>query len=235
MTVDRIFRTSHDGGEEHWISVSDLMAGLMIIFLFIAITYIRPILNERDAIKEIAVTWQESEVALYDRLNEEFKDDLPRWNAELERETLTVRFKEPDILFDSGRATLKPEFEHILSDFFPRYLNVLSDFRDDIAEVRIEGHTSSEWMVATSGDEAYFHNMELSQDRTRAVLEYALLLPGSSAQKSWAKKYITANGLSSSRLIFTNDKEDKERSRRVEFRVRTKAKREIVRILEQAE
>ncbi len=235
MSPDRIFRTSHDDGEEHWISVSDLMAGLMIIFLFIAITYIRPILNERDAIKEIAVTWQESEVALYDRLNEEFKDDLPRWNAELERETLTVRFTEPEILFDSGRATLKPEFEYILSDFFPRYLNVLSDFRDDIAEVRIEGHTSSEWMVATSGDEAYFHNMELSQNRTRAVLEYALLLPGSSAQKSWAKKYITANGLSSSRLIFTNGKEDKERSRRVEFRVRTNAKREIVRILEQAE
>lgn len=120
MSPDRIFRTSHDGGEEHWISVSDLMAGLMIIFLFIAITYIRPILNERDAIKEIAVTWQESEVALYDRLNEEFKDDLPRWNAELERETLTVRFTEPEILFDSGRATLKPEFEYILSDFFPR-------------------------------------------------------------------------------------------------------------------
>lgn len=234
MSPDRIFRTSHDDGEEHWISVSDLMAGLMIIFLFIAITYIRPILNERDAIKEIAVTWQESEVALYDRLKEEFKDDLPRWNAELERETLTVRFTEPEILFDSGRATLKPEFEYILNDFFPRYLNVLSDFRDDIAEVRIEGHTSSEWMVATSGDEAYFHNMELSQDRTRAVLEYALLLPGSSAQKSWAKKYITANGLSSSRLIFTNGKEDKERSRRVEFRVRTNAKREIVRILEQA-
>lgn len=235
MSPDRIFRTSHDDGEEHWISVSDLMAGLMIIFLFIAITYIRPILNERDAIKEIAVTWQESEVALYDRLKEEFKDDLPRWNAELERETLTVRFTEPEILFDSGRATLKPEFEYILSDFFPRYLNVLSDFRDDIAEVRIEGHTSSEWMVATSGDEAYFHNMELSQNRTRAVLEYALLLPGSSAQKSWAKKYITANGLSSSRLIFANGKEDKERSRRVEFRVRTNAKREIVRILEQAE
>ena len=234
MSADRIFRTSHDDGEEHWISVSDLMAGLMIIFLFIAITYIRPILNERDAIKEIAVTWQESEVALYDRLNEEFKEDLPRWNAELERETLTVRFTEPEILFDSGRATLKPEFEFILSDFFPRYLNVLSDFRDDIAEVRIEGHTSSEWMVATSGDEAYFHNMELSQDRTRAVLEYALLLPESSAQKSWAKKYITANGLSSSRLIFTNGEEDKERSRRVEFRVRTNAKREIVRILEQA-
>lgn len=235
MSPERIFRTSHDDGEEHWISVSDLMAGLMIIFLFIAITYIRPILNERDAIKEIAVTWQESEVALYDRLKEEFKDDLPRWNAELERETLTVRFTEPEILFDSGRATLKLEFEYILRDFFPRYLNVLFDFRDDIAEVRIEGHTSSEWMVATSGDEAYFHNMELSQNRTRAVLEYALLLPGSSDQKSWAKKYITANGLSSSRLIFTNGKEDKERSRRVEFRVRTNAKREIVRILEQAE
>ena len=77
--------------------------------------------------------------------------------------------------------------------------------------------------------------MELSQDRTRAVLEYALLLPQSLPHRVWAKEHITANGLSSSRLIYLNGREDKERSRRVEFRVRTNAKREIVRILERTE
>ncbi len=232
MSADRIFRRVNPDTEEHWISVSDIMAGLMMIFLFIAIVYIRPYVNEQAIIREIVVTWNESEDRLYQRLIKEFKDDLPRWNAELDRPTLSVRFKEPEVLFDAGRATLKPAFKEILADFFPRYLNRLSEFRDKIAEVRIEGHTSSEWQGAESADEAYFHNMKLSQDRTRSVLEYSLLLPAAALHRSWARTYITANGLSSSRLIVREGIEDKPRSRRVEFRVRTNAKREIVRILE---
>ena len=232
MSADRIFRRVSPDTEEHWISVSDIMAGLMMIFLFIAIIYIRPYVNEQAIIREIVVTWNESEDRLYERLLEEFKDDLPRWNAELDRPTLSVRFKEPEVLFDAGRATLKPAFKEILEDFFPRYLDRLSEFRDKIAEVRIEGHTSSEWQGTESADEAYFHNMKLSQDRTRSVLEYSLLLPAAGLHRSWARRYITANGLSSSRLIVREGIEDKPRSRRVEFRVRTNAKREIVRILE---
>ena len=55
---------------------------------------------------------------------------------------------------------------------FPRYLNVLTQFRDSIDEVRIEGHTSSLWNHRSTPEEAYFNNMALSQGRTRAVLEY---------------------------------------------------------------
>ncbi len=232
MPADRIFRALHAETEEHWISVSDLMAGLMIVFLFIAVTYIRPVLNERNAIREIAVTWQEAEVALYERLQEEFKNDLRRWNAELDRSTLSLRFKEPDILFTAGEARIKPAFRDILEDFFPRYLNVLAEFHDSIAEVRIEGHTSSEWVGAQTADEAYFRNMALSQDRTRAVLEFCLTLPAVFERKPWAIQHITANGLSSGHPVVTDGREDKERSRRVEFRVITNAKQQIVRILE---
>jgi outer membrane protein OmpA-like peptidoglycan-associated protein len=81
--------------------------------------------------------------------------------------------------------------------------------------------------------EAYFANMALSQDRTRAVLEYSLtqtqLAP---ALKEWARKRITANGLSSSRPREIDGREDKDASRRVEFRVLTKAKEQLLRIVE---
>ena len=43
----------------------------------------------------------------------------------------------------------------------------------------------------------------------------------------WAKALITANGLSSSHLIMKDGLEDKELSRRVEFRVRTNAEKQL--------
>jgi outer membrane protein OmpA-like peptidoglycan-associated protein len=224
-----------DEDEDQWITVSDLMSGLMVIFLFIAISYIRPMLNEKSRIESIAVTWQIAETSLADALNGEFIKDFERWNAELDRDALTVRFKAPEVLFANAKAEIKPQFQEILRDFFPRYLKVLAQFKDSIEEVRIEGHTSSDWGGMTS-NAAYFKNMELSQARTRAVLEYALNLPDSAVHRPWADEHLIANGLSSSRPIRSDDgAEDANRSRRVEFRVRTNAKREIVKILKGGE
>ena len=235
MTMEKLFGRRSSSDDEHWMSVSDLMAGLMVIFLFIAITYIRPIVEIQAKIRNIVVAWKDSEIEIYEALNKEFRDDLERWHAELDRDTLSMRFKAPDVLFDSATAELKFEFKIILAEFFPRYLNVLHQLKDAIAEVRLEGHTSSEWEGAKTRDQAYFMNMELSQARTRAVLEYSLGLPLIDPYKEWARKLITANGLSSSRLILQDSKEDKVRSRRVEFRVRTNTKEQIVRVLETIE
>ncbi|MCY4514389.1 MAG: OmpA family protein [Candidatus Tectomicrobia bacterium] len=235
MAMDQFLGHGSRTDDEHWISVSDLMAGLMVIFLFIAITYIRPVVETQNKIRNIVVAWKDSEVEIHNELQQEFEDDLPRWHAELDRETLSIRFRAPDVLFDSGTANLQPEFKSILDDFFPRYLRVLHKFQDAIAEVRIEGHTSSEWEGASTSDEAYFKNMALSQARTRSVLEYALGLSAATSFKVWAQAHLTANGLSSSQLVYRGSQEDKALSRRVEFRVRTNSKEQIVRVLETIE
>ena len=71
---------------------------------------------------------------------------------------------------------LKPQFKDILSDFMPRYIVLLiTNFVDDISEVRIEGHTSSEWNQEPEKT-AFIKNMDLSQARTRSVLEYSFSL-----------------------------------------------------------
>ena len=235
MALEQILGRGSRSDDEHWISVSDLMAGLMVIFLFIAITYIRPVVETQNRIRDIVVAWKDSEVEIYKELQREFKEDLPRWHAELDRETLSIRFRAPDVLFDAGTANLQPEFRSILDDFFPRYLKVLHEFQDAIAEVRIEGHTSSEWEGAADDDEAYFRNMALSQARTRSVLEYALGLPLVAPFKEWAQAHLTANGLSSSQLVYRSSQEDKIQSRRVEFKVRTNSKEQIIRVLETIE
>tara|TARA_B110000971_G_scaffold210032_1_gene236824 strand:+ start:244 stop:975 length:732 start_codon:yes stop_codon:yes gene_type:complete len=232
--TQKVFGAVTTEEDDYWLTVSDLMAGLMVIFLFIAISYIMDTLEQQSAIEKITKAWQESQIEIYEALNEEFKEDFKKWDAEIERDTLIVRFNNPEVLFDQGRAGLTPKFKNILTDFCPRYLDVLVTFRKSIDEVRIEGHTSSEWnFVRSNSDEAYFGNMELSQDRTRSVLRYCLQLDFDSQGwlKDWARTTITANGLSSSRLILTRGEENKAKSRRVEFRVQTKTKEEIIKII----
>ena len=172
-------------------------------------------------------------VELYNDLKKQFDKDLPRWGAELDRDS-TVRFREPDVLFAIGSSDLKSNFKIILDDFFPRYVHILDldKYRDAVQEIRIEGHTSSIWQNLPP-DQAYFQNMRLSQDRTRSTLQYALALPAVRDDLRWLRGHITANGLSSSKTVKSPDgSEDSERSQRVEFRVRTDAELRIAKIIE---
>jgi len=228
-----LLREHHDQ-EEHWVSVSDLMAGLMMIFLLISIIYMVKVEVEKDRIKEVAIVYNQLKNELYQDLESEFSDDFNKWGAELNKD-LTIRFNEPKILFDLGSHKLKPEFRDILSTFFPRYVSIITaeKYRDSIIEVRIEGHTSSIWRKHTSDEDSYFLNMRLSQSRTRTALRYVLGLTEVENELSWLRKHMTANGLSSSRLIYRDDGvEDLARSQRVEFRIVNNAEERIAKILE---
>lgn len=221
--------------EEHWLSVSDLMAGLMMVFLLIAVVFMINAERERRTVTDVALLYERLRLELYQDLLAEFEEDLEDWGAELD-DDLTFRFNREDLLFDRGETSLQPEFAAILADFFPRYMNIIHQprYRDDISEVRIEGHTSSAW-GGVSEDEAYILNMELSQARTRAAAAFLLDLEAIDDVKPWVKTHLTANGLSSSRLVMTEDgEEDEARSRRVEFRVQTDADQRIEDILERA-
>jgi outer membrane protein OmpA-like peptidoglycan-associated protein len=234
-SFSEIFGSSKQQADgDHWLSVSDLMAGLMMVFLFIAIAFMRHVSIERDKIKDVAVAYQQNQVAIFKALNQEFMNDLPKWKASIDKETLSFQFNSPDVLFDSGESTLKMEFKEILENFIPRYLHVLERYKESIDEVRIEGHTSSEWGIGTAPDDAYFFNMTLSQNRTRSVLHFAYFLPTlSDTQRSWVKSSFAAVGLASSRLKLNEDgSENKQKSRRVSFRVITNADIQIRKIVE---
>ncbi len=195
------------------------MAGLLFIFILLLMGAMLQVQEKAEQDEEIVKKYDRIKTQLYIDLQAEFKDDLPVWRAVIDS-TLCVRFQEPAMLFDNNMAILKPSFKEILNDFYPRYIAILNkpEYRDNIEEIRIEGHTDS--------NGAYFHNMELSQNRTRAVLEYCMGLMHPD-QIEWAKNFITANGLSSSHPILRNGVEDKELSRRVEFRVRTNAEKQL--------
>ena len=230
-----------------WISISDMMTGLMMIFLFISVIYLEQSLKNVDSIKEGLEEYKRNKDLIYKSLYKEFHKDLKKWNADLIKDSLIVRFLSPQIMFNPGEITIKPEFKKILSDFCPRYLSLLYrlDLKNQakqlsqkpensnkhsiheskaIDEIRIEGHTSSEW-IGLPPSEAYFKNMELSQGRTRSVLQYCVRIekPNSEIRK-WAVKHLTANGLSSSRPICCEDTiRCRTKNRRVDFRIQIKS------------
>jgi outer membrane protein OmpA-like peptidoglycan-associated protein len=240
--------------EEHWISLSDIMTGMMLLFMLVAVVYMLRVeaekeiyviekekferlaevhAKEKERVKRVAVLYRELRENLYEELAKEFAADLKRWDAEI-TPTLVVRFKEPEVLFDQGKSTLKPKFKEILDSFFPRYIRILAGpkYVDNIEEIRIEGHTSSDWVTGGTPDYAYSMNMALSQSRTREVLQYVLFKPEVMQHKPWLIRHLSANGLSSSQLVVDGaGRENAERSRRVEFRVRTKAEERIGTIL----
>ena len=216
-------RTEYESKDENAFALStgDLMASLLFIFILLLMGALLQVQEKAEQDEEIVKRYDQIKTQLYIDLQQEFKDDLAVWRATIDS-TLCIRFQEPSMLFDEGQSLLKPKFKNILDDFFPRYIAVLSrdEYRDNIEEIRIEGHTNS--------NGGYYSNMELSQDRTRAVLQYCFSLMSDDLEE-WLKGLVTANGLSSSHLILKmNGEEDKDLSRRVEFRVRTNAEKQNV-------
>ncbi len=233
------FKRKEKNSDNVWSSVSDLMSGLMVVFLFTSVIFMSRVIdentnikNQQQTVENIVTTYEESKTNIYEDLYNEFEADMDRWDMEVDKDG-TIRFKEPEVFFDTGEAEIKDQFKDTLNSFFPRYINLIyKNYKDKVTEIRIEGHTSSEWEEETDTKTAYFKNMELSQDRTRNVLEYVMNMESLSEYEDWLIDNITANGMSYSNRIYKDNVEDKEASRRVEFRVITNSEETIDEIID---
>ena len=220
------------------LSLGDLMAGLLLIFVLVLAFLMLNLREQEDRLLKIVKAYREMRVDLSDDLDEEFEEDFKKWGVELDPKDASIRFTAPEVLFETGSAVVRQHFKDILNDFFPRYVKILTKdkYKKEIIEIRIEGHTSSRWEGVKDKEEiAYILNMKLSQDRTRSVLEYILKIQHSEIIQNieWIRDNLTANGLSSSKLILNDDRtQNPEKSRRVEFRVRTNAEKLFDKLLE---
>jgi outer membrane protein OmpA-like peptidoglycan-associated protein len=229
--------------KDPWLAISDMMTGLMMVFLFITVSYAHNVKKEsetaveeavasHDNIEEIISEIIDARAKIAEDLHREFDKDLERWDATIDDETLTFRFNSPEVLFRAGDANVSSLFNEIISDFWPRYLSILNSNSNQIYEIKIEGHTSSEWSSRVTRNESYFNNMKLSQDRSRNVLEKCFdYTPPELIE--WSIATITANGFSFSRLKYSeNGEEDPETSRRVEFTIHVHTSESIDEIAE---
>jgi len=226
--------------ESHWISFSDIMTGLMIIFMFIAISYIMESERQRN---KIFVEFQNTKNNLYNELDSSFHDDFEEWEVILDND-LSIKFVNEDFLFESGESRIKGKFKTILEEFLPRYFDIIlqDKYIDNIAEIRIEGHTDT-IPYPTRDPDPYIANIKLSQERSAAVLKYfrnmdyyTMLSKENSEQLRFL---LTANGLSYGKTVgndrrltyITKKPINNDYSRRVEFRIITTSEKLIEKVL----
>lgn len=133
-----------------------------------------------------------------------------------------------NILFDKGSSELKDGAKIELKSNFIEYVNTLisnKNISEYLDKIVIEGHTDS--------DGGYLYNLELSQKRAFAVMNYLLTLDY--IKKNNIETKLVASGRSYLDAIKKDNIEDKDASRRIEVKFRLKnqdAMYEIERILD---
>ena len=148
-------------------------------------------------------------------------------NIDIDKKTGSLKLAS-NILFEVGQASLKDEAKVELKKAFEQYIGTLvknKEIRPHLDKIIIEGHTDS--------DGSYIYNLNLSQKRALAVMEYLLTL-------DFTKKYnirplMTASGRAYLDNIVKDGVEDKEASRRIEIKFRLKnedAMNEIEKVLD---
>ena len=212
-----------------WLSVSDLMTGLMVIFLFVAIAYISRVQKNQSVLTDYVETKNE----MHQKLVQEFAADTVKWQMSIGKD-LTMKFKNPTVLFATGSYQLTPDFKNILDEFLPRYFNILlnDSLSNKIQEIRIEGHTDDVPIPKYDAD-PYIANAMLSQQRALSVIRYFRSMPAyqnyTPEQQHKLEFWLTANGLSYGKALDSDGRFtlqsgkpiDKTLSRRVEFRIVT--------------
>ena len=113
------------------------------------------------------------------------------------------------VLFDKGKAELKEEVKDELRVTLEKYFDVLLNdpqISKNIDQIMIEGFTDS--------DGSYLYNLELSQRRAYAVMDFI----NSYNKDARLQKLLVASGRSYNELIMRDGAEDKDASRRIEIK-----------------
>ena len=117
-----------------------------------------------------------------------------------------------NILFDQNEYKLKEDSKKELSTILKKYLNALlgdKEMKKFIESITIEGHTNS--------DGSYLSNLQLSQQRAHAVMQF--LYESNIIDRNLLSTYVNSSGRSSADLILdSNGNEDKDASRRIEIK-----------------
>jgi outer membrane protein OmpA-like peptidoglycan-associated protein len=222
-----------------WMSVSDLMTGLMVIFLFVAVAYmmranqlIKQKEDEEKTRKNDLTEYVDTKNKLHEELQKTFKEQIGN-NLLSINSDLSMRFSRAETLFERGEWKVNDNFSATLQDVMPIYLNVLlhDSLRTHIKEVRIEGHTDTTPYPSLDSD-PYLANLILSQRRSREVVRSIRKICAehfNGYDQKQIEEWITAVGYSYTHALDEDGNYISEsyrpisndRSRRVEIRIIT--------------
>lgn len=201
-------RSKDDGEKPFWISFSDLMTAMMVMFLVVMAVALLAVTSPSGQRQEEIENWVK-------QLEQKLKSDFPGVNYQRNRSVIdfgsqaNFKFGKPDF---EGSAEELQKKEGALRKFVPELLNLANDDlgKKVIKRVVVEGYTDK------AG--TYLSNLDLSLRRSERVL--CVLLDDSvsnklsETHKKQVRELFLVGGYS-----FNNEKNSAEESRRVEMRI----------------
>lgn len=199
-----------------WTTMADLLLGLAIIFMTLFVLAITGFSQQSIQQKQ-----QQMEV------NKELIEKLKEANIDAQVDPLTGDIKISDLeLFEVGSYNLSTKGKIYLNKLIPIYVDTIfskDELVGQIENIVIQGHTDSQsYSGIKNPNEQYLKNMNLSLERANSVANYIFYTNYNKKYNDKLKKILVVEGKSYSEPILVNGKEDYNKSRRVELRLKTK-------------
>ena len=197
-----------------WTTMADLLLGLAIIFMTLFVLAMTGFTQESVEQKRKQV-----------EVNKELIENLKKENINAEVDPMTGDVKISDLeLFEVGSYNLSDHGKEYLNKLVPIYINTIfskQELIDEIENIIIQGHTDSQSFAGIKNpDIQYMKNMELSLQRANSVAAYIFSTNFDRQYSSKLKKILVVEGKSYSEPVLTDGKEDYNKSRRVEMRLK---------------
>lgn len=154
--------------------------------------------------------------SLYEELKKIYAQEISRRQLIIHPD-LRIELTGTALYFKIGQYKLTAEQKHFLNIFSHKLMPFLLRHRSEIKTLEVNGHTSSEW-DGVDFSHRYVNNEKLSLNRAFSTIQYIFL-----NQKIENQKYLTqilkGSGLSYRKKVLNYGSENKEKSRRVTFKI----------------
>lgn len=201
-------RSKDDGEKPFWISFSDLMSAMMVMFLVVMAVALLAVTTPSGAREEEIENWVK-------KLEKKIKTDFPEVKYQRNRKVIDfgsqANFKFKETIFEGTPDEITKK-EDALRKFVPELLDLSnSDLGKKVVKrIVVEGYTDKKG--------TYLSNLDLSLKRSERVLCVLLAESGSTKltddHKKQVRELFLVGGYS-----FNNEKNSDEESRRIEMRI----------------
>ncbi|WP_457747747.1 OmpA family protein [Sulfurimonas sp.] len=154
--------------------------------------------------------------SFYKKLCEIFKNEIANKQLRI-NEDLSITLLAEELYFKPAQYRLNSQQKSFLELFAKKLLPFLEKNAQKIETLEVNGYTSSEWKTKNFA-QRYLNNERLSQKRSFSVISYIFNKQNISTQK-FLTNILKGSGLSYSKKVVVNDVEDKDKSRKVAFKI----------------
>lgn len=199
-----------------WTTMADLLLGLAIIFMTLFVLAMTGFTQQ-------SLEQKKQQIEISKELIENLKDA----NIDAQVDEMTGDIKISDLeLFELGSYNLSPKGKVYLDKLIPIYINTIfskKELIDEVDNIIVQGHTDSQTYSGIKNPNlGYMKNMELSLQRANAVADYMFRTGYDKKYSEKLREILTVEGKSYSEPILVDGKEDYNKSRRVELRLKVK-------------